>query len=255
MDGGKRSSEPRMRFVSFEPRGQEYVAFIALEDAFADSGGDGPELRKTCMDLQSPRGKRSLSKTTSAVEAGESPKASCGKGRGSSLFAAQVGAEGDLDDLLSRAARLYGEYVEEIRSLIAQADQMKKDLVPVPASLGWRLGDAVFRLKDKLEEMLLEVDDLYSHLERDTGIAPAFLKGAVSFRRYLPDPARIPCDLTWNRCKRAPRRAALQIERAAVAACGDRAEKPAATRSEGEKEQARKRARVGTEDVYTRKSQ
>lgn len=232
MDRDKMRSESHPRFVSFEHRGEEYIAFIALEDAFADPDARAPELRKTSEDSRSRRSTRSFSKTTSAAKLTKNPETCHSTGRRSNLFPTQHGGEDDLDDLLSGAARVYGAYVHEIRSLITRADQMKKDLVPVPALLGWQLGDAVFRLKDALEQMLFEVDDLYSHLERDTGVARALLKDAVSFRRYLPDSTHIPSDLTWNQCRRAPRRAALQIKRAAiVGTCGDLAEK-----SDGQKE-------------------
>lgn len=171
-----KGSRSRLRFVAFEPRGDEYVAFMEVRDALEAIGSDG--------------------------EAEES-----------TLFGIRAGLERELDELLAAAARLYRYHVEEMRGLVRRISQMRRDRVPLPASFGWKIGDAVFRLKDKLEEMFLEVDDLYGHLERDTGIPRPFLKRAVSFRRYLPDPSYIPCDATWNGCSRSPRKAALEMMR------------------------------------------
>jgi len=225
----ERKPKPRLRFVSFEPRGKEYIAFIALEDvlerAMEGAGKSAAEgtvsgtvgrtaagAAETSRDSRPFANPQTVEKSQILGKSQTSETASDGL----PLLLPSCDSEQDLDGFLARAARVYKTYVGEIRRLLAQMDQMKRDLVPVPARLAWLLGDAVFRLKDSLEDMLLEVDDLYSHLERDTDVTRAFLKDAVTFRRYLPDLAALPLDLTWHRCKDAPRRAALEIKRGKV---------------------------------------
>lgn len=53
----------------------------------------------------------------------------------------------------------------------------------------------------------------YGHLERDLGVARKWLVKAVIFRRYLPDPDRIPPDLNWGRCSDGTRRKAELLQK------------------------------------------
>lgn len=122
-----------------------------------------------------------------------------------------VTMEDDLDALTVKAEKIYKGYVERIRKILSEIEKCKKNRRPVSARQAWQVGNAIFELKESLEELSLAVDDLYSHLERDTGADRNWLGKVVTFRRYLSDMNLISESLTWRRCKSAPRRAALRI--------------------------------------------
>lgn len=130
----------------------------------------------------------------------------------------------DLDVLGEAAMDVYRSHAGEIRQLLALNARDRECRRPIPASRAWRVGDLVMRLKARLEELSLEVDNLYAHLNRDAEVSPAWLSHAVTFRRYLPDAGLIPPHLTWRQCEKTPRGAALAIlrgEAARVARMGD----------------------------------
>jgi len=124
----------------------------------------------------------------------------------------------DLGALSEAALELYRSHVCEVRRLLALNAVDKESRRPIPAERVWRVGEAVMGLKSRLADLSLEVDNLYAHLCRDADASLAWLGRAVTFRRYLPDADKIPPGLTWRKCEKAPRGAALAIRRAKTGA-------------------------------------
>jgi hypothetical protein len=88
------------------------------------------------------------------------------------------------------ASRAYAKSVASI----AKAYRTK----PLPARSGWDIGDAMFKLRDQLHEIELEVDDLYAHLERDAHVPRKRLEKFAVVRRYIKSRSLIDRALNWS---------------------------------------------------------
>jgi hypothetical protein len=69
----------------------------------------------------------------------------------------------------------------------------------------------VFKLRDDLAELRVQLDDLYAHLTRDVGPKRKWLEKAVILRRYVNAEDIIPPSLNWGRCKDGTKRIAEQL--------------------------------------------
>lgn len=119
--------------------------------------------------------------------------------------------EGDPESLLKKAAELYERTIIEMRSLIAEMQAYRAHRKPIPARMMWKLGDTIFQLRDGLEALSLQLDDVYRHLVRDLGVKRKWLEKAIIFRRYLPSEDLIPQSLNWGRCEKGTRRVAEKL--------------------------------------------
>lgn len=123
-----------------------------------------------------------------------------------------MSSEEDLDGLAHRAAEVYFQCIDRVRRVVMDIRQSHGAGRPVSARQVWRLGDSVFVLKESLEQLGFQLDDLYLHVERDAGVSRNLLRRAVSFRRYVDEEQQIPETLTWSRCEQAPRREAIRLK-------------------------------------------
>jgi len=119
--------------------------------------------------------------------------------------------EKDPEAVLLEAGRLYTRYVTRIRKLRDQVEAIKAGGRKVPARRMWTIGNTVFELAGQLQQLSLEIDGLYDHLERDVGINRKTLERIITFRRYIPSRLLIPRTLTWSRCIEGTRRIAERI--------------------------------------------
>ena len=118
---------------------------------------------------------------------------------------------GDPEQVLSKAAKAYESRVRTMRALRTRIEDARRSGQLVRARLVWRLGDAVYKLKEDLAHLSLELDGLYDHLQVALGVKPKWLQKVLSFRRHVPDEKLIPLSLSWGQCSRAPRRTAEQL--------------------------------------------
>ena len=117
----------------------------------------------------------------------------------------------DPEPTLQRAAELYEHAIVTMRSLIAEMQSYKAHRKPIPARIMWKLGDAIFQLKEELEALFLQLNGTYEHLARDLGVKREWLKKPVIFRRYLPKEDLIPESLSWRRCRDTVRKTAERL--------------------------------------------
>lgn len=120
---------------------------------------------------------------------------------------------GNLEQALRDAAVVYSKTVAAVRVSLESISATRARREHVPARVVWRVGDAVFELQRTLEGRSMQINGLYEHMKRDTGMKRQWLEKAVIFRRYLPDPSLIPRSLNWGRCSGAPGRAAAELVR------------------------------------------
>ena len=119
----------------------------------------------------------------------------------------------DLPSLLAHASALYSSYVSEMRALVdlIAAHRRKRELVP--ARVVWQLGDRIFGLVAQLDQLSLEIDGIYDHLERDLGAKRKWLEKVIIFRRYIAQERTIPEHLNWGKCEKGTRRIAEMIQK------------------------------------------
>jgi len=122
-----------------------------------------------------------------------------------------VGTVHNPEKLAAIAAQRYTQHIKSMRGVMAQIDARRAKRIPVAASLIWDLGDLIFRLRDSLASLGLEIDDLYEHLSRDLSVKRKWLEKVIIFRRYIPSRSMIPQDLNWGKCEKGTRRKAEQI--------------------------------------------
>ena len=122
-----------------------------------------------------------------------------------------VSREADVEIVLSKAGDVYARQIDAMRSTLADISELRTSNRLIPARSVWRLGDAIFSLKDQLAALSLEVDGLYLHLMRDLGVDRKWLEKVVTLRRYLPEEALIPESLNWGRCEKGTRRIAEKL--------------------------------------------
>ena len=122
-----------------------------------------------------------------------------------------LSADGDPETILQEAARVYGQHVSEMRSLVTQLKSYRAQRKLTPARKIWEIGDLVFALRIGLARLSLELDDLYVHLARDLGVKRKWLEKVIIFRRYLPKEELIPESLNWGRCEKGTRRVAEKL--------------------------------------------
>jgi hypothetical protein len=120
---------------------------------------------------------------------------------------------GNLEQTLREAAVVYSKTVAAVRASLESIAAFRARRQHVPAWVVWHVGDDVFALQRKLEGRSMQINGLYEHLMRDTGVKRQWLKKVVIFRRYVPEVSMIPKSLNWGRCSHAPGRAATELVR------------------------------------------
>ena len=118
---------------------------------------------------------------------------------------------GDPAVLLQNVAKVYARYVTDMRLLIAEIQAFRTTHTPTPARKVWELGNAIFALREELEQLSLEMDSFYDHLVRDLGVKRKWLEKVIIFRRHLPDEELIPKPLNWGRCEKGTRNVAKRL--------------------------------------------
>jgi len=112
---------------------------------------------------------------------------------------------------LARAARLYERSVRAMRCMIDDIQGLRSQHRLLPARIVWRLGDRVFRLRDDLAGLSMQIDGVYGHLARDLQVKRKWLEKVVTLRRYLPREDLIPPELNWGSCEKGTGRAAQRL--------------------------------------------
>ena len=119
----------------------------------------------------------------------------------------------DLEALLHKASTLYGSYIFQMRASISDITAFRNNRRPLPARKIWRLGDLIFKLVDELNQLSLQIDGIYDHLERDIEAKRKWLEKVIIFRRYIPEERVIPEHLNWGKCEKGTRRVAELIQK------------------------------------------
>jgi hypothetical protein len=119
--------------------------------------------------------------------------------------------EKDPDLILQDAAKIYGDSILKLRSLIREINAVRIARKNISARKIWEIGDVIFVLKDRLEKISLQIDNIYSHLVRELGVKRKWLEKVVTFRRYIPSKELIPKSLNWGRCEKGTRRVAERL--------------------------------------------
>jgi len=125
---------------------------------------------------------------------------------------AVIDSNKDLEPLLSEAPKIYENAITRMNFLIFDIKAARSKHKPVVARKIWDVGDAIFTLRDELEELGLELDGIYDHLTRDLRVKRKWLEKVIILRRYLPEKELIPESLNWGRCEKGTRRVAEQIK-------------------------------------------
>jgi len=118
---------------------------------------------------------------------------------------------GDPEVVLKKASKIYEEVIRRIRSIIDEIKICRASRKTILARRIWQLGDIIFSLRDDLEKMSLQVDNLYLHLVRDLEVKRKWLEKVVILRRYISNENCIPKTLNWGACEKGTRRVAEKL--------------------------------------------
>jgi|GEM_PF-1121196 len=135
-----------------------------------------------------------------------------------SLFLQEYGSvRVDPESLLRRAERIYSKSVTVMESEIRAIKNYRSGKTRTPARAIWHLGDSIFKLISDLERLSVQINNLYSHLERDLEVKRKWLEKVVILRRYIDKVEYIPVELNWGQCEKGTRKAALKLTQEALA--------------------------------------
>jgi len=113
--------------------------------------------------------------------------------------------------LLQKSIKIYENALKKMASIISEIKNSRANRTPISARKIWQLGNVIFKLRDELEKIGLEIDGIYDHLPRDLEVKRKWLEKVIILRRYLPDIKLIPESLSWGRCEKSTRRKAERL--------------------------------------------
>lgn len=115
--------------------------------------------------------------------------------------------------LLQRATKIYEKSISKMGHLLDEIDEKRTKRKPLAARKIWSLGEMIFKLREDLAKLSLQLDSLYDHLVRDLNVKRKWLEKVVIFRRYLSKKSLIPASIRWGQCEKGTRRVAERINR------------------------------------------
>jgi len=118
----------------------------------------------------------------------------------------------DIELIMKKAASIYNNMIIKMKNKISEIDEYRRKRCPLPTRKIWELGDIIFKLVEDLNELNLQIDAIYNHLERDLNVKRKWLEKVIILRRYVPDKSMIPEYLNWGKCEKGTRRVAEQIK-------------------------------------------
>jgi len=119
----------------------------------------------------------------------------------------------DIEPSLKKATRLYSISISRMVNLVKEINKFRISHCPLPARKIWELVDLIFKLVKGLNQLSLQIDGLYEHLERDLKVKSKWLEKVIIFRRYIQDKNSIPQSLNWGKCEKGTRRKAELIQK------------------------------------------
>lgn len=123
-----------------------------------------------------------------------------------------LSTEKEPEILLKKSTKIYENALTKMASIVSDIKNSRANRTPVSARKIWQLGNVIFKLRDELEELGLEIDGIYDHLPRDLEVKRKWLEKVIILRRYLPDIKLIPESLNWGRCEKSTRRKAERLK-------------------------------------------
>ena len=133
------------------------------------------------------------------------------KFRGYLSMGVALGGDKEPEILLQKSIKIYENALKKMASIISDVKNSRASRVPVSARKIWQIGNIIFKLRDELEKIGLEIDGIYDHLPRDLEVKRKWLEKVIILRRYLPDIKQIPESLNWGRCEKSTRRKAERL--------------------------------------------
>ena len=124
-----------------------------------------------------------------------------------------IGDNADWEVELQKASVIYEKAINTMRSIITEIENIRRSGLLTPARKVWQIGDSIFKLTEQLEDLSLQITNLYDHLVRDLNVKRKWLEKAIIFRRYLPKERFIPKDLNWGKCEKGTRKIAENLRK------------------------------------------
>ena len=94
--------------------------------------------------------------------------------------------DGDPNAILEKARRAYSTAINEMQRMVLEIETYREKRKPIPARKIWHLGDKIYKLKVAMENLSLEINDLYAHLVRDLGVKRKWLEKVIILKTQLP---------------------------------------------------------------------
>jgi len=128
------------------------------------------------------------------------------KYKGFLAIEAALNSDEEPEALIQKAIEIYENSINNITSHIDEINKSRKSQKHVTARQVWLVGDDIFKLRDNLENLGLQLDGVYDHLTRDLNVKQKWLEKVVILRRYLPEVGLIPETLNWGKLEKGTRR-------------------------------------------------
>ncbi|MBN2378547.1 hypothetical protein JXM67_01930 [candidate division WOR-3 bacterium] len=113
--------------------------------------------------------------------------------------------------LLQKATEVYEKNIKKMRKDINEMKLARETHTHISARKAWEVGDKIFKLKDDLAALGVQIDGVYRHLIRDLNVRRKWLEKIIIFRRYIFTESAIPKGLNWGKCSKVPKRSAERI--------------------------------------------
>ncbi len=133
------------------------------------------------------------------------------KFRGYLSMEVALGSDKEPEILLQKSIKIYENALKKMAPIVSEIKKSRVNRTSISARKIWQLGNVIFKLRDELEKIGLEIDGIYDHLPRDLEVKRKWLEKVIILRRYLPDIKLIPESLRWGRCEKSTRRKAERL--------------------------------------------
>lgn len=121
-------------------------------------------------------------------------------------------SKNDPQSLIRKSELIYEKHIREMQIIIQNIKKIRSSNSRISARDIWILGDSIFSLKRNLENIGLQVDDLYTHLMRDLGVKRKWLEKVVILRRYVFHKKTIPKSSNWGRFEKGTAKKAKLLQ-------------------------------------------